>query len=497
MRHERTLVLVLCAIAAARVFIFSAAFPFFNNVDEQAHVDLVMKYARGEVPRDLGHYSSESAYCFSLYGTPEYFTSPQQLKTGNFPPPNWTWPAEQRDAVVDRAAAWWENNQNHESGEPPLYYAVAGLWLNLGRAVGLTGGWLLYWIRFLNVFVAATLVWLGFVAAKLVFPDEQLIRLSVPLLLAIWPQTALYSVTSDSLSPLCFGVAFVGLLKILEAQRPSLLLAIWTGLALAATCLVKATNIVLLLVAALALIFKITNFTDRTALRRLFGPVAVLIGFAAVPIALWFAWNLHTFGDLTATASKIDFLDWTRKPLTKWWPHPIFTLTGLQEFWPQSIASFWRGEFIWHGQRLASQLSDGFYWISSTLAILFTAIGLIWWFAKLTRFQRQSLWLALSSFIVLLSLLVVLSIAFDFGRCVYPSREHPYFISGRLLSAAVVPFVLLCSYALTYAVSWIPGRWPRMILFAGIIVLIAVSQYKLDRPAFSSRYNFFHLDQAG
>src|SRR5438552_19047246 len=104
MQHERALVLMLCAIAAARVFIFSAAFPFFNNVDEQAHVDLVMKYARGQVPRDLGHYSSESAYYFSLYGTPEYFTATQQFNTGTFPPPHWTSPAEQRDAAVDRAA---------------------------------------------------------------------------------------------------------------------------------------------------------------------------------------------------------------------------------------------------------------------------------------------------------------------------------------------------------------------------------------------------------
>src|SRR5919109_498144 len=126
-RHERRLILLLGAIAAVRVFVFSAAFPFFNNVDEQAHVDLVMKYARGELPRDLGLYSSESAYYFSLYGTPEYFTAPQQFNAGSFPPPNWTLPAEQRDAVVDRAAAWWENNQTHESGEPPVYYTVAGL----------------------------------------------------------------------------------------------------------------------------------------------------------------------------------------------------------------------------------------------------------------------------------------------------------------------------------------------------------------------------------
>jgi len=497
MRHERKLILLFCAVAAVRVFTFSAAFPFFNNVDEQAHFDLVMKYARGQVPRDLGHYSSESAHYLSLYGTPEYFATPEQFNTGTFPAPTWTLPAAQRDAMVDQTSAWWENNENHESGEPPLYYLVAGLWLNLGRAVGVTGGWLLYWIRFLNVFVAALLVWLGFVAAKLVFPEEPLIRVGVPLLLAIWPQTALYSVTSDTLSPLCFGVAFIGLLKILQANQPSLLLAIWTGLAFAATCLVKTTNIALLLVIGLALIFEIANLSERRKLRDLVAPFAVLIGSAAVPLALWLAWNLHTFGDLTATAFKIDFLDWTRKPVSEWLPHPIFTVPGLTEFWPQSIASFWRGELIWHSQRLASQLNDGFYWISSTLVILFTAIVLIWSFANVTRFQRQSLWLALSSFIVLLLVLVVLSVAFDFGRCVYPSREHPYFTSGRLLSAAVIPFVLLWCFALKYALSWVPGLRPRMILLAGIVVLIAISQSLPNWPAFASRYNFFHLNQGG
>ena len=36
-RLERIFVVVLCMLAAARVFIYSAAFPFFNNVDEQMH----------------------------------------------------------------------------------------------------------------------------------------------------------------------------------------------------------------------------------------------------------------------------------------------------------------------------------------------------------------------------------------------------------------------------------------------------------------------------
>jgi predicted membrane protein DUF2142 len=495
-QHERKLILLFCALAALRVLIFSAAFPLFNNVDEQAHVDLVMKYARGEVPRALGTYSPESAHYFSLYGSPEYFTSPDHLNAGTFPPPNWTLPVEQRDAVVKRSAAWWESNQNHESGEPPLYYTVAGLWLNLGRAFGVSGALLLYSVRFLNVFVAAILVWLGFLAAKLVFPDNDFIRIGVPLLLAIWPQSTLYSITSDSLSPLCFGIAFVGLLKFFETDRGSLFVAAWTGLALASTCLAKTTNLALLLVAGLALIFAIKRFSERRTLRGHLAAIAVLIGSVAVPIALWFAWNLHTFGDLTATASKVDFLDWTRKPLNKWWPHPIFTFVGLKEFWLPSIASFWGGEFIWHGQRLASQLSDGFYWLSSALVILFAAISLISRRAKLTPFQRQSLWLALTSFVVLVLLLVVLSVAFDFGQCVYPSREHPYFTSGRLLSAAAVPFFLFYAYALDRVLSWIPATWPRWILLTGIVLFLAVSQWVLNWQAFSSQYNFFHLHEA-
>jgi hypothetical protein len=171
-RHVRNVILLFCAITAARVLIFSAGFPFFNNVDEQAHVDLVMKYARGEIPRDLGHYSSESAHYLALYGTPEYFNSSQQFKQNTFPRPNWTLPAEQRQEAVTKASDWWQSNENHESGEPPVYYGIAGVWLNLGHALGLTDGWLLYWVRFLNVFIAATLVWVGFLTAKCVFPDR-------------------------------------------------------------------------------------------------------------------------------------------------------------------------------------------------------------------------------------------------------------------------------------------------------------------------------------
>src|SRR4029450_13822941 len=123
-RLAREFIVLLCAIAALRVFTFSAAFPFFNNVDEQAHLDLVMKYARGELPRDLGHYSSEAAYQISLYGTPEFFLAPQQFPTNDFPPPNWTLPAEQQEDVAEKNAAWWRSSENHEAGEARPHYRI-------------------------------------------------------------------------------------------------------------------------------------------------------------------------------------------------------------------------------------------------------------------------------------------------------------------------------------------------------------------------------------
>jgi hypothetical protein len=49
--YEFWWVIVFCLFGAVRVLFFSAAFPFFNNVDERRHFYLVMKYASAHVPR--------------------------------------------------------------------------------------------------------------------------------------------------------------------------------------------------------------------------------------------------------------------------------------------------------------------------------------------------------------------------------------------------------------------------------------------------------------
>jgi len=485
----RWIVIGLCALAAVRVFVFSAVFPFFDNVDEQAHVDLVLKYAHRGPPRTIEPYSAETARYLAVYSSPEYFVTPQQYEGGQYPPPSWESSPDDRQRVLNEEVPFWESRVNHESGEPPLYYTIAGQWLNVGATLGFRGLTLLYWVRFLNVIFAILLVWLGFKAAGVIFPSNRFAALAVATLLAIWPQSSFYSVQGDSLSPVVFALAFIALAKLLRSERPPIALSIWLGLTIAATCLVKTANLPLLFVVAVGVIYKALQLMRQKMRQHGLAIVGAFVVSVAVPLGIWFVWNQNHFGDLTATKSKIEVLGWTAKPFSDWWSHPIFSLRGLKEFWPELIASFWRGEFIWHHERMASWWSDAFYWTASTTALAIAICSLV----KRGQFDSKSvLWFALVSFLSLVGFLFLLSIRYDFGHCVYPSRTHPYFTSGRLLNGAAVPFFLLFGYAIERVASWTRREWTRWLLLGAVVLLAGSWQLSISAPAFFSRYNFLH-----
>jgi len=488
------IVLAACAMAAVRVFLFAAAFPFFNNVDEQAHVDLVVKYSHGDIPRGLGPYSPEAADYFAAFRTPEYFRKAEQYG-GEFPPPNWQISKDEFEKIRSEEIPVWESRANHESGEPPLYYAAAGIWMDVGRACGLHGLTLLYWVRFLNIPFAVILVWLGYVTARTIFPDNEFAQIGLPVLLALWPQSAFFSIQADALSPICFGFAFLGMAKILSSERVSPFVAIATGLGLAAACLVKTSNLPLPLIALALFGLKLFATRKTTPGASRFTAFAILLLSLAIPLGSWFAWNFQHFGDATATKTKIELLGWTAKPLSEWFPHPIFTLQGFAGFWRELIATFWRGELVWHLERMASGLADAFYAISTGIVVLISLWFLLRRIAGNAE-QRWSLWLALLSFLSLVAFMILLSMKFDFGDSPYPSREHPYFVSGRLLNAAALPFFLLFIFVIDRIGRWRERQWISWSLFAATALLLLVSQIQVNAPAFSSRYNFFHRNGA-
>ena len=318
------LIFIICLLAAIRVFIYSSAFPFFNNVDEWSHFDMVMKYSHWHVPGSLETVLPESASYVITYGSPEYSIKPDEVLTKGIPAPLWKQSKEKLQYSKEKLMPLCNTINNPESTQPPFYYMVAGTWARLGYMGGLRGAWFLYWIRYLNVILAAALVWLAYLAASRLFPENRFIVLGVPLLAAFIPQDAFYSVQSDVLSPVCYGLALIGMISFMCADVPKLRHGILTVLALAATVLVKLSNLLLVAVVMLAILYKVIRLIKSHKLRS----AALLLGLFAIclliPLLTWFAWNYFNTGDFTGTASKIQNMGWTHKSF-----HDIFIIPSF------------------------------------------------------------------------------------------------------------------------------------------------------------------------
>jgi hypothetical protein len=365
-RSERRLILLLCLLAALRVFVFAAAFPFFSNRDEDLHFDLVTQYSHGRPPRTFDTLTDESLSFIVRYASPEFLRTPDQFAGGEFPPPLWKQPAAEAAPVMEATKAVWEKEVNWESSQPPLYYALAGAWWRIGQSIGLAGIESLYWIRFLNALLMSVLVWLGYLISRSVAPELPSLVIGVPLLLAFMPQDVFYVMSNDVLSPICFGAVLLCVVRWFREEPPSLVVGVATGFAIAATYLTKLSNLALLAVALLAIIVKSLEIARR---HRAAVTLALMMTIlcAGIPISCWMAWNKSHFGEITGSTTAITLLVWTRKPVADWWHHPIFSVHGLWTFWSDLLASLWRGELMWQNQELKSPLPDKFYAISSLL----------------------------------------------------------------------------------------------------------------------------------
>jgi hypothetical protein len=335
----------------------------------------------------------------------------------------------------------------------------------------------------------AIVVWLGYVAARVIAPERLELRVGVPLLLAFIPESVFYAMNNDVLSPLCFGVLFLCVLQWLRTNAPSFSLGALSGLAVAATCLTKLSNLPLVAVALAVIVARSIAIVSRTPRAGLMA-LATLISCAAIPVGTWMLWTKFHFGDLTGSTAKISLLGWTRKSFRDWWEHPIFTPRGFWIFWSDLIANFWHGEVSWHGQPLHWRGVDGFYATSSLLLFAAAIVGLRKQ-AGLSAFQRQAIGSAILIFLAGVLFLALLSVQFDFGSCINPSREHPYFTSGRLLSGALIPFAVVYVYGVSWVCRRINTGLPLIVLGLAV-VFMTTSEILADRIVFLSEHNWFH-----
>jgi Predicted membrane protein (DUF2142) len=487
---ENVLIWILCFAAALRVFVFSAAFPFFSNVDEYLHFDVITQYSHGGLPRSFDRLEEESLDRIVLYASPEFLFAPEQFPGGKFPAPLWKQSGPTAEPEITATKAAWSSEINFESSQPPLYYVLASSWYWIGKQMGLVGLESLYWIRFLNVPLIAIVVWMGYLSARMIAPDRLDLRIGVPLLLAFFPQNVFYTMNNDVLSPLCFGVMFLCVVQWLRAETASVALGVVTGVAIAGAFLAKLSNLPLIGVALIVIGLKLLHIIRRTP-RIGLAALAALVVCAAIPIGSWIVWTQCEFGDPTGSTQKIALLGWTRKPFADWWQHPIFTPHGLWVFWSSLIASFWRGEVNWFGRPLSWGPADKFFAVSSLVLLAAATVGLRKQ-AALSGFQRQAIGVAIVIFLAGIAFLALLSIQFDFGNSTGPSRAHPYFTAGRLLTGALIPFALLY----VYGIAWLCDRARSQIfpvaVVTGVVTFMVASEMISDHVVFQSEHNWFH-----
>ena len=226
------------------------------------------------------------------------------------------------------------------------------------------------------------------------------------------------------LSPLCFGAAFICLVRLLRADVPNVQMGTAAGLTLAATFLAKTSNLPLITVSVAVVMFKVWGLARIGKFRAGLPSMAGLALCAGLPISVWRAWPKYNFGDSTGAAMKMRLLGWTYKPFGEWWHHPIFTLHGFWTFISKLVATFWQSEFLWHGQPLASPVVDIIYLILSGSFVGIALFAVLRRPAFMPESHRQALWLGFACIIAVVGFLAGLSIIFDFHYCPYPYRRN-------------------------------------------------------------------------
>lgn len=491
--HELRIVLALCILAGLRVLIFGAAFPFFNNVDEGAHFDLICKYAMGHVPTHIEHYSSEAANRIIYTFTSEYDAPTPGASPGSTTPPLWTSASKYEvERTLEESVPHVKQKTNHESTQPPLYYILAGGWFRLGKLLHLDGGHLIYWLKLIDVLAYMPLVWLSYLFARRFFGRDDFMRLGVPLLLVVFPQDTFYSLNNDVLTPLLFGLAFYCLLDLYLAESKNYRFHVLTGLAVALTFMNKFTNLPILIIFGAVLVLKFLKSQNAGKLGADVPKLAAAFLAAVAPITALLIRNRLVLGDFAGAAAKIERMGWTVKPLGQVWQHPIFTPSGMIYFWNALMKTYWRGEFIWSGNVLASNGVDLFY-VLSTTALVAACIVSLRMARNMPSGERLATTMGLWVFGISIAMIGLLSTLYDYGWCFYPSRALPYLTSGRLLSGTMIPFAALYIYGLNFVLSRIGLARHRWGILFIILSVILISELSLTAPVFGSLYNWYHM----
>jgi hypothetical protein len=469
--------------------VLCAAYPFFTNVDEPYHYDVVVKIANGVPTTDLSALSTETAGLLWRWASGAYIWPPKEVAVSDSA--RLVQRAARLSAPIPRSHL---DQTNDEVFQPPVYYWLAAAAYRLVSAAGVPVARRLFFVRFTNALFVGLLVLACFRIARIALPARPDLAWTVALAAALFPQDAFHQIGNDAASPTVCAGAIMLLLPAAVGAPGSPIAAVAGGLLAALATLTKWSNlpVVLFVFAATAGIAR-APYPRRSI--RWGWPALLLLAFL-VPVALWGVRSLVETGDFTGLSTRSRLLGWTPLPVAAWFRHPIFSLGGLIPlpgdkgagfFLFHSIATFWRGEFTWYLRPLRSPVWDAAVFVVSVAGFAASCVLA----ARRGAARARGAWLFVATCVVFLLQLVYSSIAFDFGECYYPSREAPFVISGRLMLGALPAFLVVLVAGLDALLRPI-ARWvaPSALIAAGFVLAFALD-LAVSRPALGALASLF------
>jgi len=470
-----------------------AVFPLFNNVDEQYHLASIRMYASGKWPgKDLPIFDSESARLAMLYGSPEYLKSNEVTEKIREQPPLYQVPPQDVGRYLTPGLLYWRTAVNFEAQSTPVYYLLGAGWYWLGEALRMSPWELAYWLRFLNAIAYALLIWASYKFVRDAYPERIFLWVGVPALLAVFPLDVFFGLNRDVLSAPATAIALLLELRAIKDKERGGLFLLAASVLVGVTFLVNVSNVILY--GTLAATWSYWNRQSTAKARNRFWVAGGTLCACLILPCMWMFRNFRIMGDLTGTQAKIAYLGWTTKPLGEIRDHPLFSANGLSYFLMHLIPSFWRGEYVWHWKQMSWSVADWVYIVSSAVMLISFMIQLFRDKKIITATERfagvQAVFVVLSSVLFM----AAISLPFDYRNCIYPSRDHPYFVSGRIISGALLPFALIYVGGMEYLLSSFK-KWAPYALLSCLMVFITVSEFEIRRVTFSSSYNLFAIEK--
>lgn len=474
-KWERWFVGLLLAIMLVKGALWSLAFPLWQGPDEDDHYAVIQFIGEnGRLPDSADTWlPDEVARSRELADVGRLDYNPEQ-RQGWSEQPVGLREAEFEQLPLSERTSTTLGVTGKLMHATPLYYMLAAIPY---RLIGYSQNLLVRMQvqRFFAVLVSSPIVLVAYLIARLLFPHNTLMRLTIPTLVAFQPQltqmTAVISV--DGLFFVLYSLLIYLCLRVLR-DGLTYKTAVFIGLTFAPAFLIKPTINGFVPLVALVIVYDWWRCKGERI--RVFW-AAVVMNAVILPPAVWWmvrSWRINH--DLFYFNPVVEGHRIIQNPFYEYqfWPH---MLDYYQSIWGGLFVTWW-AHFGW----VDTALPPWVYTLLRSLTIL-AIVGLVWklgrdWqkrpsFSQWRQGQRMAplaVWLFLA-----LTLLIPMVLLQVYDLTFWWEYGNGRGLQGRYWLGTVVPMLTFFALGLLF---WLPNRWhlaTHWLLRLGMVLFNFVS----------------------